>query len=84
MIVMILSVFCACVVMTRIICLAAHLSPAKWPGHRPRFLLFSVALAGMAAAAFGVVVGLPYAGNALLISSAGLILFDRRQRRTGG
>lgn len=83
MIALIVSAVCACIVLTRVICLVAHLSPAKWPGRRARYVAFSAALAGVAAASFGVVVGLPYAGHALLISMAGLIVFDRRQHRTG-
>ena len=53
-----------------------------WP--RWRFLAFSVSYAGFGASVFGLVVHLPGADLALLLSLAGVILFDRRQHRTGG
>lgn len=82
MIAVIVSALCAMVVLTRVICTAAHLKADGWP--RWRFLAFSVSYAGFGASVFGLVVHLPGADVALLMSLAGVILFDRRQSRAGG
>lgn len=82
----VLSIAAAAAVLMRVCCLAKCLHHKTWPGQVLRFLAFSLSLAGMGAAAFGVAAGLPLAGAALLIAVAGVILFDRRQigvRKTG-
>ena len=81
MIAVVISSLCAMVVLTRVICTAANLKVDGWP--RWRFLAFSVSYAGFGASVFGLVVHLPHADVALLLSLAGVILFDRRQHRTG-
>ena len=82
MIAAIVSALCAVIVLTSVICTAAHLKADGWP--RWRFAAFSVSYAGFGASVFGLVVHLPGADLALLLSLAGVILFDRRQRRAGG
>lgn len=71
----------AVVVLVRVICLASHLSPDGWKGMLPRFVAFSVFLAAFGASAFAVAADLPFSGQALLVSVAGLIVSDRRMTR---
>lgn len=71
----------AIVVLVRVVCLASHLSPDGWKGMLPRFVAFSVSLAAFGASAFAVAADLPFSGQALLMSVAGLIVSDRRMSR---
>ena len=78
------AIVCAIAVLVRAMCLASHLNPHKWPGCRLQYAAFSASVAGLGASAYGVAASLPGAGTALLISVAGVLLFDRRQHRAGG
>lgn len=74
----IITAACALAVLVRAICLASHLRHGIWPGQTARFAAFSFSVAGLGASAFAVAAGLPYSGEALLASVAGVLMFDRR------
>lgn len=74
----IITAACALAVLARAICLASHLRHGIWPGQTARFAAFSFSVAGLGASAFAVAAGLPHAGEALLASVAGVLMFDRR------
>ena len=79
-----LTILCAAAILVRAMCLASHLDPHKWSGSLMQFAAFSTSVAGLGASAFAVAAGLQGSGTALLVAVAGVIVFDRRQRRAGG
>jgi hypothetical protein len=73
------NIICAFIVLVRTICLASHLRYGMWPGQMIRFAAFSCSIAGLGASAFSVAFDLPHAGDALLTSITGVLIFDRRR-----
>ena len=74
-----LMILAAAVVLLRCACIAAHLSPRRWHGHRAQFAAYTTSLACMGAGALGVALAWPPAASMLLLGAAGLVLFDRRR-----
>lgn len=78
-----ITVLCAAVVLVRVICIGPRMrfGMDSWRGQTGRFAVFTLALAGLGASSFAVAAGLPFSGQALLVSVAGLIVSDRRMTR---
>lgn len=66
------------VVMMRCLCVAAHLSPARWFDHKFKLLGLSISYAFIGGGAVSFALGWMPGAYMLLFGLAGLILFDRR------
>lgn len=77
----VVSIVCAAIVIVRVICLGPRMRMGlrAWRGQMPRFVVFTVALAGFGSSAFAVAAGLEHSGPALLASVTALMFTDRRR-----
>jgi hypothetical protein len=79
-----LMLLLAGVVIVRTVSLSAQMSYRRWDGHPWQFTALSLGHALLCAGAFGVALGAPAGGHALLLGLTLKVVFDRRRHERRG